>query len=65
MVPGAEPIGPLSPDFRGEHRPEPVPPEPDRLVTNIDATLMQQIFHVSKRQRKSDVHHHRKADHLG
>ncbi len=32
------------PDLRGEHRTEPVPPEPDRLVADIDATFEQQIF---------------------
>jgi hypothetical protein len=25
---------------------EPIPPKPNRLVTNIDAALVQEIFHV-------------------
>ena len=30
--------------LRGEHRAEPVAPEPHRLTTNIDATLGQQVL---------------------
>jgi len=32
------------PDLSGEYWTEPVPPEPNRLVANIDASLEQQIF---------------------
>ncbi len=53
------------PDLRGEHRTEPIPPEPHRLMANIDTTLEQQVFYLSQGQRKADVHHHREADHLG
>ena len=53
------PVGPLFPDFRGEHWPEPVPPEAHRLMANIDAALMEQVLDVSKRERKPNVHHHR------
>ena len=41
---------------------EPVLPEPDRLVANVDTSLVPQILDVSQRQRKTDVHHHRQAD---
>jgi hypothetical protein len=34
---------PLS-DLRGEHRTKPVPPEPNRLVADIDAALEQEIL---------------------
>ncbi|MDH3911537.1 MAG: hypothetical protein OEU09_09580, partial [Rhodospirillales bacterium] len=34
---------PLS-DLRGEYRTEPVPPEPNRFVADIDASLEQQVF---------------------
>ena len=34
----------LFPDLRGEHRTEPVPPVPDRLVADVDATFEKQIF---------------------
>jgi hypothetical protein len=33
-------------------------------MTNIDATLMQQIFHVAKGQRKPDIQHYRQANYL-
>jgi hypothetical protein len=34
------------PDLRREHRTEPIPPEPNRLMANIDATFEQQIFNL-------------------
>ncbi len=39
------------PDLRGEHRTEPVPPEPHGFVANIDTTLKQKIFNLPQRQR--------------
>ena len=53
------------PDLRGEHRTKPVPPESYRLMTDIDATLKQHILDLPQRERITDVHHHREADHLG
>ncbi len=53
------------PDFRGEHRTEPVPPEPHGFMANIDAALDQQIFGLAQRERITELHHHREADHLG
>ena len=44
--------------------PEPVPPEPHRLVADTDAKLVEQILHDAQRQRKSNVHHHCQADDL-
>ena len=35
--------------IRGEQRPEPVPPEPHRLMTNVDATLGQQVLDLAQR----------------
>ena len=32
------------PDLRGEHWTEPVPPEPHRLVADVDAAFEQQVF---------------------
>jgi hypothetical protein len=52
-------------DLRGEHRTEPVPPEPHRFVADVDPPLEQQIFDLPQRQRIPDVHHHREADDLG
>ena len=61
---GSHPLdAPLS-DLGREHRTEPVPPEPHRLVADIDAPLMEQVLDVTKRQRETDVEHHRQADDL-
>ena len=49
----------------GKHRSEPVPPQPHRLVSDVDASLEQQVFHVPQRQRVLQVDHHHQADHLG
>jgi hypothetical protein len=37
-------MNPPLPDLRCEYRTEPVPPETDCHVADIDATLIQQIF---------------------
>jgi len=39
-------IDALAPDLGREHRAEPVPPEPDRLVADLDPALVQQIFDI-------------------
>jgi len=65
LSPGAWPIGAALPNLGREHRAESVPPETNRLMAEIDATFMEQIFDVSKRQRNSDIHRHRKAVDLG
>ena len=51
-------------DLRSEHWTKPVPPKPNRLVTDIDAPLEQQIFYLPQGQRVTDIHHHREADYL-
>jgi hypothetical protein len=38
------------------HRTEPVPPEPDRLVADIDAALEQDVFGLAQRKRIPDIH---------
>ena len=48
-----------------EESAEPIYPETDAFVADVDPTLMQQGFDVSKRERKSDVHHHTELDDLG
>ena len=58
-------LNPFSPYLRGEQRPKSVPPEPYRLVADIDATFMQQILDIAKGKWKPDIHHHRQADDLG
>jgi hypothetical protein len=60
----AQALGTAIPDLGGEHRAEPLLPEPERLVAHIDATLVQQVFDVPKRKRKRHEEHHGVADDL-
>ena len=53
------------PDLRHEHRTEPVPPQPHRLMADIDAALEQNVLDLAQRQRIPDIHHHRQADDFG
>ena len=46
---GAHVLDPLATDLGGEHRTEAVPPEPHRLVADVDAALGQQVFHIPER----------------
>jgi hypothetical protein len=39
--------------------------EPDRLVADLDAALVEQILNVPQREWEADVHHHRQANDLG
>jgi len=48
-LPRFHPLDPSLADIIGEHRSEPVPPEADGLVADVDAPFMEQIFDVSKR----------------
>ncbi len=43
-------LHPLLPDLIGEHGPEPPPPEPHRLMADVDAALVQQVLDVAQRQ---------------
>ena len=52
-------------DLTREHWAKPVPPIAYCFVTNIDASFMQQVFYIAKRERKSDIHHHSEMDNLG
>ena len=42
-----------------------VPPEPHRLVADIDAALEKNILDLAHQQRTPDVHHYREANNLG
>jgi hypothetical protein len=55
---------PLS-DLGGKHRTEPVPPETNRFMADVDAALEQQILNLARRQRIPDIHHNREPDDLG
>src|SRR6056297_3130124 len=61
---GAHALDPPLSYLGGEDRTEPMPPEPDGLVADVDAPFMEQILDVAKRQREPDVQHHRQADDL-
>ena len=43
------------PNLRGEHWTKPVPPEPHRLMADIDTPLKQEIFDLPQRQRIANV----------
>ena len=43
-------MNPTLPDLRCKQRTEPVPPEPYRLVADVDATFGQQILDLSQQQ---------------
>ena len=50
--------------LRGEHRTEPVPPEPHRLMQDIDAAFAKNILDLAQPLRIPDVHHHREPNNL-
>jgi hypothetical protein len=61
----AHPAHALAANVTGEQRAEPVQPQPDRLMADVDPALEQQVFHVPQRQWEADVHQHHQPDHLG
>ncbi len=46
---GAQSSRSLLPDLRGEQQPEPVPPEPHRLMADIDPSFMKQVLNLPQR----------------
>jgi hypothetical protein len=58
-------LDPAAPDLSRENRPEPAPPEPNRLMRDIGPALVQRVLDVPQRQRVADIQHHRQADDLG
>ena len=56
---------PFAADLGGEHRAEAVPPEPHGFMADLDASLVQQVLGVAKRERVTDIKHHRQADDCG
>jgi hypothetical protein len=54
---------PISADIRREYRAKSAPPEPDRFVADVNASLVQWILYVSKPEKNVD--HHRQSDDLG
>lgn len=58
-------MNPALPDLCREHRTKPIPPIPNRLVTNIDSALKEHILDLAERQRIPNVHHHGETDDFG
>jgi len=52
-------------DLRRKHRAKTLPPDPYRLVADIDASFMKKILDLPQRQRIPEPDHHRQADNLG
>jgi hypothetical protein len=57
-------LNPTTADLGSENRPEPIPPEPHRLMRDVDAPLVQQVLDVAQRERTRDLHYHGQADDL-
>ena len=47
LRPGPQLLGALLADLGSKHRAEPVPPQTNGLVANIDATLVKQVLDIS------------------
>ena len=58
-------FGPPFPDLVSEVRTEPVDPETDAFVANVDPTLVKEVFDIAQRQREFDTHQYAKLDDLG
>jgi hypothetical protein len=56
------PADPLSLDVSCKHRTEPVPPMPNRFMSEVDAAFCKQILYDPQTERKADVHHHNQPD---
>ena len=44
---------------------EPIDPETDAFVANVDAAFMEEVFNIPKRERKPDIHEDGKLNDLG
>jgi hypothetical protein len=51
-------------DLSGKHRAKSVRQKPNPLMADVNAAFMQKIFHIAKRKRETNVHHHGQADGL-
>ena len=55
---------PFFPDFTREHWAKLMPPIANGFMADVDTTLVEEIFYIAQRKRKSDIHHHGEADNL-
>jgi hypothetical protein len=49
----------------GKHPTKSIPPVTHRFVSDINPSLMQNVFYLPQTQRKTDVIHHRQPDDFG
>ena len=64
MTKATHTANPLPPNISREHRTKPVPPEPNRLMADIDTALKQQVLHVPQAKWETHIHQNDKADHF-
>ena len=50
---------------RAKIGPNPIDPEQNAFVADIDPTLVQQVLDISERKREPDIHQHGQVDDLG
>lgn len=65
MPKAAHPTYTLPSNASCKHPPDPVPPQPHRLVTDVDPTYEQQIFNAAQRLRGPNAHLNQLADRFG
>ena len=53
------------PDLGGKQRTKTVPPVPYRLMADVDAPFVKQVFELPQVEWKSNLQHHRKTDDPG
>src|SRR5690606_18312927 len=56
MTKATHTANPLPPNISREHRTKPVPPEPNRLMADIDTALKQQVLHVPQAKWETHIH---------
>ena len=65
MVEATHPVDTLASDLSSEQRAKSIPPQPDRLMAQLDAAFVQQILDIAQREREPHVQHDHEPDDLG
>jgi hypothetical protein len=58
-------INALLTDFSSEKWAKSIPPIMHRFVTNIYASFVKQVFYITKRKWKPNIHHHSGTNNIG